>query len=200
MLVSPTKEIMSLSRGETCLYERLSFLWLWSEGLSVRSIARLTGRSPHTVRRWLRWWGRYTTPRESDSGQQYLLPGATNTTTELPLNMTHSDLSSSLASLSPRWTAVPWSTWLPSLHGTGFVHSGFLCHSTCGVFAPLPLHADTRFSDLTHPDSTSAFRRLCTRASTPEAMTSPPKPHTATLRGLDSYLIKSVRKGRSEPS
>lgn len=164
--------------------DRLTFLWLWSAGFSMRAIAEHTGRSPHTVRRWLRWW--YEAPLNQHIGYHQGLPeSVTNTPTELPLN---------------RWTAVPWRTWLPSLCDAGFVHSGFLYHSTCGVFAPLPLHADTRFSDLTHPDSTSAFRRLCTRASTPEAMTSPPKPHTATLRGLDSYLIKSVRKGRSEPS
>ncbi|MPC14317.1 hypothetical protein E2C01_007081 [Portunus trituberculatus] len=43
---------------ETCLYERLSFLWQWCAGLSLRSIARRSGRSPDTVRRWLRWWER----------------------------------------------------------------------------------------------------------------------------------------------
>lgn len=43
---------------ETCLYERLTFLWQWSAGLSLRSIARRSGRSPDTVRRWLRWWER----------------------------------------------------------------------------------------------------------------------------------------------
>ena len=46
-------------RRKTCLYERLTFLWLRSAGLSIRSIARRSGRSPDTVRRWLLWWKRY---------------------------------------------------------------------------------------------------------------------------------------------
>lgn len=43
---------------ETCFYERLRILWLHSSGLSLRAIARRSGRSPCTVRRWLRWWER----------------------------------------------------------------------------------------------------------------------------------------------
>ncbi|MPC14305.1 hypothetical protein E2C01_007069 [Portunus trituberculatus] len=60
-------------RRETCLYERLSFLWLWSAGLSLRSIARRSGRSPHTVRRWLRWWERNgRLPKKLGGHQRYL--------------------------------------------------------------------------------------------------------------------------------
>ena len=60
-------------RRETCLYERLTFLWLWSAGLSLRSIARRSGRSPHTVRRWLRWWEQNARlSKGMDEHQQYL--------------------------------------------------------------------------------------------------------------------------------
>ncbi|MPC52292.1 hypothetical protein E2C01_046156 [Portunus trituberculatus] len=43
-----------------CLYnetdpaERLLFMWLWSGGVSFRSIAKQTRRSPTTVRKWVR--------------------------------------------------------------------------------------------------------------------------------------------------
>lgn len=39
---------------ETCPVERLWFAWLWSQGMSFRSIAKHAGRSPTTVRRWVR--------------------------------------------------------------------------------------------------------------------------------------------------
>lgn len=39
---------------KTCLGERMLFMWLRTCGQSVRCIARQTGRSPTTVRRWVR--------------------------------------------------------------------------------------------------------------------------------------------------
>ena len=42
------------SYNETGPAERLLFMWLWSGGVSFRSIARQTRRSPTTVRRWVR--------------------------------------------------------------------------------------------------------------------------------------------------
>lgn len=47
---------MAPLRRETCLYERLRFLWLRSAGLSLRAIAWRSGRSLHTVRRWVSRW------------------------------------------------------------------------------------------------------------------------------------------------
>ncbi|KAK8405518.1 hypothetical protein O3P69_001818 [Scylla paramamosain] len=125
------KETMKLqSRKETCMCDRLTFLWLWSAGLSMRAIAHHTGRSPHTVRRWLRWW--YEAPLDQCIGYHYSLPdAATSTSTELPISVTHSDLSS-FTSLSPRWTGVRGSTSPPSLHDAGLVQSRLLHRSTCG--------------------------------------------------------------------
>lgn len=40
--------------NKTCLFERSLFMWLWKNGQSVRCIAKQTGRSPTTVRRWVR--------------------------------------------------------------------------------------------------------------------------------------------------
>ena len=75
-------------RGETSLYERLTFLWLWSAGLSVRSVARHTGRSPHTVRRWLRWFGQYRRLLKPMDGQLHrLLPAASSGDKELLFKM-----------------------------------------------------------------------------------------------------------------
>ena len=42
------------SYNETVPAERLLFMWLWSGGVSFRSIAKQTRRSPTTVRRWVR--------------------------------------------------------------------------------------------------------------------------------------------------
>ncbi|KAK8405519.1 hypothetical protein O3P69_001819 [Scylla paramamosain] len=76
--------------------------------------------SPHTVRRWLRWW--YEAPLDQRIGYHYSLPdAATSTSTELPISVTHSDLSS-FTSLSPRWTGVRGSTSPPSLHDAGLRH------------------------------------------------------------------------------
>lgn len=38
---------------KTCVNERLWYMYLWSGGLSFRSIAKMTGRSPTTVRKWV---------------------------------------------------------------------------------------------------------------------------------------------------
>ncbi|MPC94998.1 hypothetical protein E2C01_090190 [Portunus trituberculatus] len=40
---------------ETGLGERLWFTWLWAGGLSFRAIAKRAGRSPTTVRRWVKY-------------------------------------------------------------------------------------------------------------------------------------------------
>ena len=40
---------------ETGLDERLWFTWLWAGGLSFRAIAKRAGRSPTTVRRWVKY-------------------------------------------------------------------------------------------------------------------------------------------------
>lgn len=42
------------ANNKTCLAERNLFIWLWKCGHSVRYIGRQTGRSPTTVRRWVR--------------------------------------------------------------------------------------------------------------------------------------------------
>ena len=42
------------SCAETCSNERLWYMCLWAKGMSFRSIARRAGRSPTTVRRWVR--------------------------------------------------------------------------------------------------------------------------------------------------
>ncbi|MPC36941.1 hypothetical protein E2C01_030413 [Portunus trituberculatus] len=48
---------------ETCPCERLWFTWLWSTGASFRAIAKRSGRSPTTVRRWVRrLLGQYLPP------------------------------------------------------------------------------------------------------------------------------------------
>ena len=39
---------------KTCSNERLWYMHMWVSGLSIRSIAQRTERSPTTVRRWLR--------------------------------------------------------------------------------------------------------------------------------------------------
>lgn len=38
---------------KTCLNERLWYIHLWAGGLSYRSIAKMTGRSATTVRKWV---------------------------------------------------------------------------------------------------------------------------------------------------
>ena len=40
--------------NKTGLIERSLFMWMWKNGQSVRCIAKQTGRSPTTVRRWVR--------------------------------------------------------------------------------------------------------------------------------------------------
>lgn len=42
--------------GPTNLYERRRFVWLWLAGMSVRTIARVTGSSMTTVWRWVNRW------------------------------------------------------------------------------------------------------------------------------------------------
>ena len=39
---------------ETCPTERIWFTMMWTKGMSFRSIAKRAGRSPTTVRRWVR--------------------------------------------------------------------------------------------------------------------------------------------------
>lgn len=40
--------------NKICMRERLWFLWLWKRGYSMRLIAKHTGRSPTTVRKWVK--------------------------------------------------------------------------------------------------------------------------------------------------
>lgn len=39
---------------KTVLNERVWYMYLWAGGLSFRTIAKMTGRSPTTVRKWVR--------------------------------------------------------------------------------------------------------------------------------------------------
>lgn len=88
--------------NKICMAERLWFLWQWKHGHSIRNIARQTGRSPTTVRKWVKRLSKEEHQATKGINDKLIVPIVGNTMTDVmrhsnvhmecfyPMNLRHS--------------------------------------------------------------------------------------------------------------
>lgn len=139
--------------------ERLMFLLLRVAGMSLRSIARRAGRSPHTVRRWVSWLEPY---RRLGKSPGRLSPFRCTRDKWRPHSVDSDSLLLSFrAPVFESWRAAADLTMVSCASSpyARLLHQGAPHSMIHGLTRPPPTHSDDILLGVMPSESASAFQR-----------------------------------------